>query len=293
MQTAIEIFFGDGRIEQLLAEQKKSFEAREVELKQEVEEKRRSVELLETNLQSLGVRYERLAKSVPGTDSALEMELAPSGSASSHSSISGLPPDVQTEITELRTSERELREVLLNTKKDRDRALMALTVKEAEWSRQCSALAATQRQLDETRAELKKSNEKSVTARSEDEFTRLLGEVSQLNVLRESNEMLRQEKTEIAGREAQLREELKREKDGVAPLHETVRKLTADNKALELDNDALENDLNCYRERIQVRAIYCRKIFMSQNSVGVLNILFRKCAPSGTRWIQRCIACSK
>lgn len=61
-------------------------------------------------------------------------------------------------------------------------------------------MARLSRQLDETRQSLKReldAKQSSSVARSEEEFSRLLGEVGQLNLVRESNAHLRADNDEL------------------------------------------------------------------------------------------------
>ena len=132
-------------------------------------------------------------------------------------------------------------------KREKDLLEAKLSVAEAESSRLSTSLSSTQKSLDEARSELKRELEKHVTVRSEEEFTRLMAEVTQLNLVRESNAHLRHENEELSKRLTTTNNDLKKSKDDAAPLEETVRKLRADKEALEAANTQLLTDTNYWK----------------------------------------------
>jgi hypothetical protein len=170
-------------------------------------------------------------------------------------------------------------------KRERDLLEARQSVAEGESSRMEASLAATQRALDEARAELKRELDSKATARGEKDFTKLTAEVtqvrhtayqwsfsvflltwlitpllcislSQLNLVRESNAHLRRENEELSKRVAAGAEQLKALKDEIAPQEEMGRKLKADKEALEGINTQLQQDANYWRDRWDDEMLY-------------------------------------
>lgn len=77
-----------------------------------------------------------------------------------------------------------------------------------------------------------------------------MAEVTQLNLVRESNAHLRRENEELSKRLSVTGVELKSSKDSVAPLEESVRKVRADKEGLEAVNAQLLIDINYWRDRL-------------------------------------------
>jgi hypothetical protein len=91
-----------------------------------------------------------------------------------------VPFDVE-EVTILRKTCTELREVVRYMKRERDILEARQSVAEGESSRLESALAVAQRALDEVRGELKRELDAKVAARGEGDFERLTAEVTQVS----------------------------------------------------------------------------------------------------------------
>ena len=85
------------------------------------------------------------------------------------------------EVTILRKTCTELREVVRYMKRERDILEARQSVAEGESSRLESTLAVAQRALDEVRGELKRELDAKVAARGEGDFERLTAEVTQVS----------------------------------------------------------------------------------------------------------------
>ena len=85
------------------------------------------------------------------------------------------------EVTILRKTCTELREVVRYMKRERDILEARQSVAEGETSRLESSLAVAQRALDEVRGELKRELDAKVAARGEGDFERLTAEVTQVS----------------------------------------------------------------------------------------------------------------
>lgn len=155
------------------------------------------------------------------------------------------------ELAELRKSTSEMREVLRYMKREKDMLQAKLSVAETENSRLVSELQTIRRALDEVKVELKRELDKRTPLRSADDFNRLMAEVNQLNIVRESNLHLRAENEELSKRATALANSLTEAKDAAAPLEDTIRKLKAEKESLEMVNDQLTNDVAYWRSRLQ------------------------------------------
>ena len=91
-----------------------------------------------------------------------------------------VPFDVE-EVTILRKTCTELREVVRYMKRERDILEARQSVAEGESSRLESTLAVAQRALDEVRGELKRELDGKVAARGEGDFERLTAEITQVS----------------------------------------------------------------------------------------------------------------
>ena len=138
-------------------------------------------------------------------------------------------------------------------KRERDILEGKLTVKEQENLRYANNIQTLQRHVDELKTELKKEVEKAiksstlaVSGRStsssisaggaaaaggggvynEEEYHKLLADVTQLNILRESNAHLRYENEELLKRHTQLKADYDRIVTTQEPLQATIRTLT-------------------------------------------------------------------
>lgn len=115
----------------------------------------------------------------------------PSGALSNAERV--LRPEVPfdlEEVTNLRKTCTELREVVRYMKRERDILEARQSVAEGETSRLESSLAVVQRALDEVRGELKRELDAKVAARGEGDFERLTAEVTQVSESKRYNTLL-------------------------------------------------------------------------------------------------------
>lgn len=228
------------RREKLFEEEKIKLESSCNELKSEMESLRVTNDLLHSQVQSLGVQVEKLSETK--ATAALSTE------QSSTESSAG----VLEEVKELQGKSSELREVLRYVKRERDILEAKLSVSETENSRYSSTISSLQRQLDEVKSELKRELDRRTTVRSEDEFTKLMAEVTQLTIVRESNAHLRLENEELSKRVNGLTHDLDRERSENAPLKDSIRILTAEKEALEKNVQSTETSAAYWKDRLHL-----------------------------------------
>lgn len=236
---------------------------KEVEqLKEQLAGLQQTNDLLHTQVQSYGLQIEKLhenrlraASSLSGaptfTASAASDEVStqplPAFNASTDTAAA---VDAFDELNELRKSASEMREVLRFMKKEKEMLQTRFTIAETENSRYINQVQSLSKALDEVRAELKRKVDEKVNVHSEDEFRNLLLEVQQLNLLRDSNNHLRNENEDLVKRVRQYSADLEAEKARAQPLEEVIRRITAEKEALEMNNDQLTNDVGYWRNRL-------------------------------------------
>jgi nucleoprotein TPR len=232
------------RKESVLEEERGKFEAESQLLQSQLEGLQRTNDLLHAQVQSFGVQIDRLQDTRLAAAS-LEQNVGTNDANQQPSTMN------VEELMELRKSNLEIREVLRYLKKEKDMLAAKLAVVETENNRHLGELHVVNRALDEARAELKRELDRRVVVRSEEEFSRLLSEVTQLNLVRESNAHLRGENEELSRRVVTLTDELRVQKTAKVPLEEALRKSQADKESMELINDQLNNDVGYWRDRLQ------------------------------------------
>ena len=154
------------------------------------------------------------------------------------------------EVNELRQNISNLQEVMRNMKRERDMMEPKLSLAESEKTRVQGTLATTQKLLDEARAELKKEIEKRVSVHDDASYAKLMSEVTQLNIVRESNTHLRSENQELIKQITQLTNSLNTAKGNLKPLQEQVRSLKSDNSAQAEEIKALTTDATYWKDRL-------------------------------------------
>lgn len=108
------------------------------------------------------------------------------------------------------------------------------------------------RNLDEARLELKRTEEEAGKQTEKDaEHKRLVDEVSQLNLLRESNNMLRNDNEKHKEKIKVLTKELAEAKAREEPLQKNVKDIESKVAALTADKEALKKEVNNWKDRVQ------------------------------------------
>jgi nucleoprotein TPR len=215
-------------------------------LREEKESLQKINDRLHSEIQALGVQVDRLQNSRAAA--ALGESAVSEGAGGS-----AAPAEGESELTSLRSSLSELREVIRYMKRERDLLEARVAVADTENARHVGTIAALQRSLDETRSELKKeldTKSKGSGSRSEEEFLRLMAEVTQINIVRESNAHMRRENEELSKKVTSLSTELASAKNSIAPLNEQLRKLEASVASLSAERDSLANDAKYWKERM-------------------------------------------
>lgn len=154
------------------------------------------------------------------------------------------------EATELTKQTIELREVIKYMKREKDILDAKLNVAENEKSRYVAMYTNTQKLYDETKAELQRELSRSSSVRSNEEFQTLLQQVTQMNILRESNEHLRLEKEELLKEKHKLQENVASLNNEMNPLKEKIIKLESMISSLETDKQSLVTDANYWKDRL-------------------------------------------
>jgi nucleoprotein TPR len=221
------------RLEMAIDDEKRGHVGTLKELQNKVDDLQATNNILHGQIQTLGAQINRFQE-----NRGMLANNASSGSFTSD------------EVSGLHTAAAELREVIRYMKREQDVLEAKLSIADSENSRLKISLGGLQRALDEAKVELSRELDKRVVSRGEDEFARLLAEVNQLNVVRESNSHLRSENEELGRKAVRLSKELMEIKDKEAPLLEQVRVLSLEKMALENERTALMTDVGYWRDRL-------------------------------------------
>lgn len=218
--------------ESLHTQEKTNLQSEIQQLKEELSNYKRTNDLLHGQIQTLSTQVNRLNEekftSIDITQQSTQSE----------------------ESAEVRRSLEELREVLKYMKREKDSLEARLQLAESEKQRLITTNLATQRSLDESRAELNKQLERYSQTRSEEEFIKLMSEITQLNVVRESNAHLRAENEEMGKQRARLENRLQELQGELAPLKEKNLKLESARTVLEQEKVALATDATYWKDRL-------------------------------------------
>lgn len=225
------------KAEKILSEEREKNINELTSLRSQLEALQQTNDHLHSQIQSYSVQIEK----------AFDQKLASINSeGSSDVSTEGTVEDLQG----LKQASIETREVLRYMKREKEVLQAKVHVLESENSRYLGQLQSLQKTTDELRAELKKELDKHVGVRSEEEFKKLLAEVDHLNLVRESNSHLRAENEDLSKKVIVLTKELHDEQAKLAPIQDSLRKLSAEKEALDLVNDQLTNDVSYWKTRL-------------------------------------------
>ena len=154
------------------------------------------------------------------------------------------------ELSSLRSSNAELREVVRFMKREQDVVEAKLSLSESESARLKASLASVHRALDEAKAEIRREIDRRLSARDEEEIVRLKKEVEQINLIRESNVHLRGENEEMKTKLASCQNELEILKTNEAPLRDQLRVMSAKMNAFEKERESLVADVAYWKDRL-------------------------------------------
>lgn len=247
--------------ERVYEEERKHVVIEKEEMKSRLEELQRTNDLLHSQVQALGLQVDRIHQSRMDAAAIL---VVPATEGSGSSGVDGTaittttptPTEIETtvistaELADLRKSSIELREVLRFMKREKDTLEARLSLAETEVLRHQATVSATQRSLSEARAELKREVDSRVGSKDANEFNKLLAEITQLNVVRESNAHLRSENEELSRRVTLLTESLKKEVEDGIPLQEKIRELEGIKAGLIAEKDSFARDATYWKDRL-------------------------------------------
>lgn len=194
---------------------------------------RRINEVLHGQVQSLGLQLDRVRNSSKGVDASFPIDL-----------------DRDAEIEELKRECRELREVVRYIKREKDFCETKKSEYEIQLAHLKGSLKASQLQLEESRAELLKEIERNNSGRNRpEEFNKLLVEVMQINIVRESNARLVSINQQLTDANNKLKTEIEECKSTTSPLEAQINRLSKENEDLSKYNEVKSNDLATLHRR--------------------------------------------
>ena len=225
--------------DRLLDEERIAFEKDKEEMKTTIQELRHTNELLHSQVQSYGSKINKFEEM--RANSLISSGTTPALSSSSSSSTTQELPNIlsvstsEEELIELRHNMSDLREAMRYLKRERDTMELKLSVSENEVNRIQGALATTQKLLDESRVELKRELDKRLNIHDESSYAKLMSEVTQLNIVRESNAHLRAENEQLFKKISDLTNSLNSIKNETSPLKDKIRTLESEKVVLEAE----------------------------------------------------------
>ncbi len=194
---------------------------------------RRINEVLHGQLQSLGLQLDRVRNSSKGVDASFPIDV-----------------DRDAEIEELQRECSELREVVRYIKREKDFCETKKSEYEIQLAHLKGSLKASQLQLEESRAELLKEIERNNSGRNKsEEFNKLLVEVMQINIVRESNARLVSINQQLTDANNKLKTEIEEYKSTATPLEAQISRLSKENENLSKYNEVKSNDLATLHRR--------------------------------------------
>ncbi|XP_070555151.1 nucleoprotein TPR-like [Ptychodera flava] len=147
-------------------------------------------------------------------------------------------------------SSEQLLEIIRFMRRDRDIAETKCEVAHAESVRHKQKCDYLERELDETKKNLQEERERSqVTARSAAQHQQLMKKIETLNVLTDSNKLLREEKDRLEQQRQQLECKVKELESAVTPLQEQNREMSDKNVALLAEKDSLTSEVKRWKAR--------------------------------------------
>ena len=144
----------------------------------------------------------------------------------------------------------DLHEALRSCKRERDTLELKLAHSEAEKARIQGFLMSTERQLAETRGELKKELERKSALHDESSYAKLMAEVTQVNLLRDSNAHLSAENKLLIKSKIELEKSLTDLKIVIAPLEDQIKNLQAEIISLNREVTSCSEDASYWKNRV-------------------------------------------
>ncbi|XP_064484917.1 nucleoprotein TPR-like isoform X2 [Ornithodoros turicata] len=147
-------------------------------------------------------------------------------------------------------STEQLMEVVRYLRKEKEMVLKQAEASTAESSRLRVQVDHQAKVLQQMEQDLKEEREKAVAkATSDAQHTELLRKVEMVNILSESNRVLRDEKEKLGGQKKQLEEKVAQLEKAEAPLRDELRSLKSQLEAVQGDNSLLKNELQRWQAR--------------------------------------------
>uniref|UniRef100_A0A7S1FWX9 Nucleoprotein TPR/MLP1-2 domain-containing protein n=1 Tax=Corethron hystrix TaxID=216773 RepID=A0A7S1FWX9_9STRA len=148
---------------------------------------------------------------------------------------------------------KALRDVIQFMRKEKEIIQAKMKVMQHDLEHVRSTKEVTAKALDETRAELKlRDDENALKGDSTIEVKHVTADqIQQLNLLRESNVMLREDSQRSLTKLENANKKLHEAKSALAPTMEKMRMLDAEKQALEIEKNSVEKELEVWRGRVK------------------------------------------
>ena len=155
-------------------------------------------------------------------------------------------------------SEDQLRELIRHIRRDKEIMETKFELAESERARLSEVCQRCEKELKETRAALAGEQE-ALRAQADNvaQHTKLLEKVNTLNLLQESNRVLREDKTSLEKSASSLSSQLKERTEELMGVRESCRTLTSQRETLLAEKTALKNEVARWQARVnQLMEVY-------------------------------------
>ncbi|CAL1544987.1 unnamed protein product [Lymnaea stagnalis] len=148
-----------------------------------------------------------------------------------------------------KTSE-QLLEVIRYLRREKDIAETKLQVVDSECKGVKQRFAHMERQVEESNKALAEERQKSqVNAETVANQVDLMRKVSHLNVLTDSNKLLRDERDQLLNNKQELESKIRQLQSDIEPLQNRLRELESEKESLTIERNTLQEDLNRWKNR--------------------------------------------
>ena len=147
----------------------------------------------------------------------------------------------------------ELRQLVAYMKSENEMVESKIQVLKHELDCERASCSVSKRSLDEARGELKRREEESGSASSasSEEHQKLMDQVNQLNLLRESNAMLREEAEKVKSKLSKVSEQLSATSRAQEPLQLKIKQLEELNVSFSADKESLGKEATNWKNRVK------------------------------------------
>ncbi|CAH1773591.1 unnamed protein product, partial [Owenia fusiformis] len=226
------------KAEQALAESKQSWEEQEKILKSECEASKQRCETLEQQSLLLHEQLEALSKQLSAVRETTDKH---------DTSYGSLDLSISEENTK---SSEQLLQVIRFLRREKEIAQTTVEAVEAERTRLTQQVEQLNANLQQATNSLNEERKRSVVnMQSSAQHAELMRKVENLNILTDSNQLLREERDQLSTHVKEIESKIQTLESKLSPLEETNRHLTGQNEAIQIENENLRGEVERWKAR--------------------------------------------